>query len=71
MRILVRLSGSSGANIEPPLMIFKNRDINYPIRDKPDNVPGVEYCTGIKGLMDATIIKAWLQEPWFIEPLSV
>lgn len=70
MTMLVRLSGGPCAKIEPPLMIFKNRDRNYPIRGTPDNVPGVSYRTGPKGWMDTTIMKDWLQEPRVIMPLS-
>ena len=49
MTMVFRLSGGLDAKIEPPFMVFTNKDRNYPIRGTPDDVPGVAYRTGPKG----------------------
>lgn len=52
MTILVRLSGGPSAIIEPPLIIFTNKNRIYPIRGVPDNVSGVVYRTESKAWVD-------------------
>lgn len=44
------------------MLVFNNQSSAYPIRGVPDNVPGVCYCTGPKGWMDASVWRAWLNE---------
>lgn len=60
--MLVRLSGGKDARIEPPLLIFKDKDRTYPIRGVPDTVPGVAYRTAPKVWMDQSIMGEWLKE---------
>lgn len=62
MTMLVRLSGGPKAIIETPLIIFKNKSRSYPIRNLPDNIPGVAYRTGPKGWMDSSNMLEWLKE---------
>lgn len=60
--MLVRVTGGRYAIISPPLMIFKNKDRSYPIRNVSDNIPGVAYRTGPKRWMDPKIMESWLDE---------
>ena len=62
MNMLVRLSGGRDATIEPPFMVFKNKDRNYPMRGTADNIPGVAYRTGPKGWIDTTVLPQWIRE---------
>ena len=62
MNMLVRLSGGRDAKIKPPVMVFKNKNRNYPIRGTVDNIPGVAYRTGPKGWIDTTVLPPWLRE---------
>lgn len=57
MTMLVRLSGGLHAVIQPPFMIFTNKDRSHPIRDVLDTVTGMAHRTGPKGWMDSKIIK--------------
>ena len=50
-------------------MIFKKKDINYPIRSVPDNFPGVAYRTGPNGLMDKNFMKESFRESRVIKKL--
>ena len=65
----VRLTGGRDAKIAPPFMIFKNKDRNYPIKNVPDDVPGVAYRTGPKGWMDRTVMPEWLSEKRIISKI--
>ena len=62
MTLMVRVTGGVDAKIYASLMIFSNKDRNYPIRGLPDNVPGVCYRTGPKGWMDQKVFVEWLEE---------
>lgn len=42
--MMVRIKGGRDARIECPMFIFQNQGRSYPIRNVPDNVPGV--CIG-------------------------
>lgn len=46
---------------------FQNASGNYPIRNCPDNVPGISYRSGPKGWMDQRVFNEMLQEPRFIK----
>lgn len=70
MTMVVRLSGGRDAKIEPPFMVFMNKDRNYPIRGTPDDVPGTAYRTGPKGWMDTKVMPQWLGERRVIRELS-
>ena len=71
MTMLVRLSGGKNAMIQPPLMVFKNQNRNYPIRNVPDNIPRVAYRTGPKGWIDGEVMLQWLKEPRVIDKLPL
>ncbi len=60
--IVVRLSGGRDARIEPPFMIFRNKDRSYRKRGTPDNIRGVLYRTGPKGWIDSKVAPEWLRE---------
>jgi DDE superfamily endonuclease len=62
MTLMVRVTGGVDAKIYALLMIFTNKDRNYPIRGVPDDVPGVCYRTGPKGWMDRKVFVQWLEE---------
>lgn len=68
--MVVRLSGGKQARVEPPFLVFVNKNRNYPIRGTPDCIEGVAYRTGPKGWMDAKIMPLWLSETRVIRPLS-
>lgn len=44
--IFVRLTYGRHSHIAATFTVFKNPDCNYPIRNVPDSVPGVDYRTG-------------------------
>ena len=58
MATVVRLSGGRNARIEPPFMVFFNKNRDYPLRGVPDDVPGVAYRTGPKEWMGSSIMPA-------------
>lgn len=58
--LLVWLTGSRDSHIGDLFMIFKNPDCNYPIRNMPDTVVGVDYRSGKEGRMDRRVITEWL-----------
>lgn len=60
--MIVRLSGGRDAMSESPFMVFKNADRNCIIRGVPDDVPGVACQTGLRGLLDTTVITSWICE---------
>lgn len=47
--MLLRISGSAEKRIETPLMIFKNKERNYPMHNVMGNVQSVAYCTEENG----------------------
>ena len=62
MTMIVRITGGVNAKVYPSMMIFKNKDRNYPIRGLIDDVEGVSYRTGPKGWMDKRVFVQWLDE---------
>lgn len=51
LTMMVSISSGKSAFIQPPFVIFRNKESNYPIRGVPDDVLGVSYRTGPKGWM--------------------
>lgn len=49
MKMMFRNCGGKDAIIQPPFMVFKTQDRNYPIRGIPDEGPGASYHIGPKG----------------------
>lgn len=70
MTMRVRISVGVNGPIEPPIMIFKNKSCNYPMRNVPDNGSGVTYRKGPKGWMDSLNMIALLLEPRVIKPFQ-
>lgn len=68
--MLVHLSGCRDSSIEAPLMLFKNKDRNYPIHNVPYDDHGVSYRTGPKGCMDQTLMSQWVLEKRVMRKLS-
>lgn len=62
MTLVVRFTGGCEAKVYSAMMIFKNKDRNYPIRGLEDNVPGVCYRTQPKGWMDGRLFAEYLNE---------
>ena len=62
MTLVVRITGGSQAKIYSSMMIFQNKDRNYPIRGLQDNIPGICYRTGPKGWMDRKLFAEWVAE---------
>lgn len=50
--MMVQVSWGRRGNIMPCFLVFQNASCNYPIRNCPDDVPGVSYRTDPKGWMD-------------------
>ncbi|SPQ96949.1 unnamed protein product (mitochondrion) [Plasmodiophora brassicae] len=63
MTMVVRLTGGPDARICPPMLIFQNENCFYPIRNVPDDVPGVVYRTAKKGFMTSAVWLEYLREP--------
>lgn len=68
--MLVRISGSRDAKVEPPFMVFMIKDRNYHIKGTPDNHPRVAYRTGPKGWMDIGVMPEWMSVKSIIRALS-
>lgn len=66
MTMLVCISGETNAQIEAPLLKFKNKERNYQIQSVPDNIPGVAFQTGPKRWRDSKNVLAWLKKPHII-----
>ena len=62
MTMIVRITGGKNAYIEPPMMVFMNKNRSYPIRGTPDNVPGVSYRTSPKAFVDRRLFAEYFQE---------
>lgn len=60
--MVVRLSGGLSDHIEPPLLIFKNKNRNYPIRKVANLNNRVTYKTRPKRWIDVTVMPQWLAE---------
>ena len=63
MTMIVRISGDHGSSLEAPMIIFTNRNSDYPIRRLEDFVLGVSYHTGPKGWIDQSIFSQYFMEP--------
>ena len=61
--MVLRMSGGEHSRLTCPMLIFKNKSRSYPIRNVPDDVPGVTYRSAPKGFMDRLLFTQWLQEP--------
>lgn len=48
MAMVVPLSSGRDALREPAMMIFKNRNRNYPMKGVPDTIVGVAYITELE-----------------------
>lgn len=64
------IAGGTNARPETPMFLFKNADKNYPIRGRPDNIPGVTYRTGPEAWMDRGVVLEWVQENRVLTSLS-
>lgn len=60
--MMVRLSGGVHGRIEPPFIVFMNKNRSYPIKGVPDNVPGVAYRSGPKGWIDTVVMPQYFEE---------
>jgi DDE superfamily endonuclease len=70
MTMFVRITGGKNAYIQPPFMILQNENCSYPMRNLPDNIPGVSYRTGPRGWMDRRVMAEMLAERRAIRPLD-
>ncbi len=50
------------SSIETPFLIFINTIRNYPLRNLPDDVPGVCYRTSLKGFIDGQTFVEYFKE---------
>ena len=71
MTMVVHISGGPEGKVETPMIIFQNASSNYPIRNLPDEVPGVCYRTGPKGWMDKSRFAEWMEEDRILQPIDV
>lgn len=60
--MMVHVSGGRFGKVEFPMLIFRNSGRSYPIRNVPDDVPGVCYRSQPKGWMDNELFSCWLSE---------
>lgn len=58
MPMILQASGDHSAGIEPPLLIFKDKDSNYPLKSPAD----ID-CTAPEECMDQTLMLHWLGKP--------
>jgi hypothetical protein len=49
----------------PGFLIFKNNDSSYPIRNVPDDVPYITYCSTPSGFNNGKLFVDWLFNPRF------
>jgi hypothetical protein len=61
--VLTIIGGDKNAYVGTPMLIFKNKARNYPLRGVPDNVEGACYITGPNGFIDGTVMKMYLESP--------
>ena len=61
--MVLRLRGGIDPKLVEPILIFKNRDRNYPMVNLPDNIHGVSYRTQPRAWMDNIAFDQWLREP--------
>lgn len=62
MTMMVRISGGPEAVLQISMMIFKNKDSNYPIRFLQYNVPAVCFRAVPKGWMSKLTMLKWVSE---------
>ena len=64
MTMVVRISGGANARLERTMMIFMNKERNYPIKTLPlHEIPdSMAYRTGPKGWMDRQNFVEWIKE---------
>lgn len=62
----VRVSRGRSGTIEPPFMIFQNKNGNYSNKRTPDDVPGINYLSRPKGWMEKKVMALMLQEHRFV-----
>lgn len=65
--MMVHVSGGRSGVIKPLFMIFQNKECNFPIQGRPDDVPGISYRTGKKGWMDQRVMALMLKEKRFLK----
>jgi DDE superfamily endonuclease len=63
MTMMVRLSGGAGGMIANPCIVFQNESRSYPIRQVPDNVPGVSHRSQQKGWVDQKVMLEYISDP--------
>lgn len=69
MTMMAHFSTGRDAKIEPPLMIFKNKDRGFPVRSIPDTIGSLSYRCGPKGLMNTTLLPEYFRMQKVIHPL--
>ena len=69
MTMMVLIGGVISSSVLPPFMILKNEERSYPIRNVPDNSPGVSYRTQPKAWMDHVVFYHWLNEIRALPPV--
>ena len=57
MTMMVMLGCGSKPRFEIPMIIFQNDRCAHPIHDVLDNIPGVCYLSGPKGLVDTRVFE--------------
>lgn len=55
IKMMVRITGGQNAIIAPPLVIFKNADRIYPLRNCPENVLRMRYRVSPKEFVDHAV----------------
>lgn len=66
--LLVRVIGGVNGCIGAPMLLFKNQDRNYPIRNLPDNIEGVSYRTSPNGWTDRISFPEFFSEKRTFQP---
>lgn len=66
---VMNVCGGRRGNSEPGFINFKNGQCNFPIRNVPDDVPGVPYRRGKKSWMDERVFIEMLGEKRFVKAL--
>ena len=55
MTMMVTITGGVRSRIVAPMMIFMNKNRNYPIQGVPDTISGASYRTGPKAWNDKQV----------------
>lgn len=61
MTMMVMIGRDPNALIEMTMLVFQKDSCSYPIRDVPNDVPGVYYRSG-KVWMDRRVFSSWISE---------